>query len=101
MAYIDSTPERLMPAPIALSREISREMSAAADAQRAPVPTTKRADRRRLETMALIAIAALFVGLVFALAIKAIASLGIALVVTAMTLLPILSLAVAPSKKGR
>jgi hypothetical protein len=111
MAFIDSTPERLMPAPLALSRDLSREMVAAMPAAApAPTPADSAAPepvaasvgrRRQLETAALAAIVSVFAGLVFTLAIKAIGALGIALVVTALTLLPILSLGVVPSRKGR
>ena len=101
MAYYDSTPERLMPAPLALSRELSREM-AAAHAPAVPDPVAPSVDRRhRLETMMLAAIVAVFAGLVFTLAIRAIGTAGISLVVTAMTLLPIVSFGVIPSGKGR
>ena len=100
MAYYDSTPERLMPAPLALSRELSREM-AAAHAPAAPDPVAPSARRHRLETMVLAAIVAVFAGLVFTLAIRAIGTAGISLVVTAMTLLPIVSFGVIPSGKGR
>jgi len=95
MAYVDPTPDGLMPAPIALSRKPPREQAAA------PISKDARSDGQRVERIALIAIALIFAGLVFALAIVTIANLGIALVVTALTLLPLASLIVTPSGISR
>jgi len=102
MAFLDSTPERLMPAPLAPSRDLACERPAAAPAPVAPEPVMPDAEgRKRTETIALTAIGLFFAGLVFTLAIKSIESLGIAVIVTLLTLLPIVSLGVVPSGKGR
>jgi len=93
MAYIDPSPNGLMPPKLALAGEPRRKPAAAA-----PAVT---GNGQRLESLALAAIGCIFAGLVFALAIVTIANLGIALVVTALTLLPIASLLLAPSGIGR
>ena len=95
MAYVDPSPDGLMPAPITLPRTTPRERLIA------PASNDARNDSQRLERIALIAIGLVFAGLVFALAIMTIANLGIALVVTALTLLPLASLIVSPSGTGR
>jgi len=106
MAFLDSSPERLMPAPLTPTRDLSRERPAAAST---PAPASVASDpveadadrRRRSETIALSLIGLFFAGLVFTLAVRSIESLGIAIIVTLLTLLPIVSLGVVPSGKGR
>ena len=114
MAFLDSTSERLMPPPFAPTRDMARERPAVTAA---PTPTPAPASapapvasdpvmtdgdrRRRNETIALALIGLFFAGLVFTLAIRSIDSLGIAIIVTLITLLPIVSLGVVPSGKGR
>ncbi len=106
MAFLDSSPERLMPAPLTPTRDVSRERTVAASAPTAaPVASDAimpEADRRRRnETIALSLIGLFFAGLVFTLAIRSIESLGIAIIVTLLTLMPIVSLGIVPSGKGR
>ena len=105
MAFLDSSPERLMPAPLAPSRDLSRERPAVAStpgpASVASDPVECVANRRRSETIALSLIGLFFAGLVFTLAVRSIESLGIAIIVTLLTLLPIASLGFVPSGKGR